>query len=106
MSIPKGRRRVRGVRWGSPLRIVLVAAVFAMVFAGVPVALSRLHAAPAAPAAARPAANPPLSVAWLNRHPQSALDVQGVADVVIDVDTRQVLWQRQPHARRAPASLT
>jgi D-alanyl-D-alanine carboxypeptidase (penicillin-binding protein 5/6) len=45
-------------------------------------------------------------VAWLNRHPQAALDVQGEADVVIDVDTRQVLWQRQPHERRAPASLT
>ena len=94
------------MRWGRPLRIVLLTAVVAVVFAGVPLALASLHAAPAAPAAARPAASPPLSVAWLNRHPQGALEVQGVADVVIDVDTRQVLWQRQPHQRRAPASLT
>jgi D-alanyl-D-alanine carboxypeptidase (penicillin-binding protein 5/6) len=42
---------------------------------------------------------------WLSAHPQPGLQVNGQADVLVDVDRRQVLWQRDPHTPRAPASL-
>jgi D-alanyl-D-alanine carboxypeptidase (penicillin-binding protein 5/6) len=92
---------------------VLVTAVLAVLLATVAAALSGIHpgaraAAQAARAVARSATStaPPVSTTWLGAHPQGALDVHGQADVLIDVDAKQVLWQRQPHALRAPASLT
>jgi D-alanyl-D-alanine carboxypeptidase (penicillin-binding protein 5/6) len=92
---------------------VLVTAVLGLLLATVAAALSGIHpgaraAVQAARAVARSATSspPPVSTAWLGAHPQGALDVHGQADVLIDVDAKQVLWQRQPHALRAPASLT
>jgi D-alanyl-D-alanine carboxypeptidase (penicillin-binding protein 5/6) len=87
---------------------VLATAVLALLLAGVTAAIAGIHPAGAGhvtrAAAAKPA--PPLSTGWLDAHPQPALDVHGTAVVLIDADARQVLWQRQPHERRAPASLT
>jgi D-alanyl-D-alanine carboxypeptidase (penicillin-binding protein 5/6) len=53
----------------------------------------------------RPGAQP-FSEGWLAAHPQPPVDVRGVSAIVVDVDTRQVLWERDPHSVRAPASLT
>ncbi|MGH7777733.1 MAG: D-alanyl-D-alanine carboxypeptidase family protein [Candidatus Dormibacterales bacterium] len=44
--------------------------------------------------------------AWLRRHGQPALDVHAAAAIVVDLDTRTVLWALSPDLRRAPASLT
>jgi D-alanyl-D-alanine carboxypeptidase (penicillin-binding protein 5/6) len=108
MSNSAGRRASvrRTRRDGSPLEVVLATAVLAFVLAGVAAALSSVHPVGPARPAAHPSAAPVLATTWLAAHPQAALDVQGQADVLIDVGTRQVLWQRQPHERRAPASLT
>lgn len=43
---------------------------------------------------------------WLATHGQPPLPVHGQAAYLVDVDTRQVLWQRDPETMRAPASLT
>jgi serine-type D-Ala-D-Ala carboxypeptidase (penicillin-binding protein 5/6) len=109
MSTPSGRRSSTGEtrRGDTPLQVVLITAVVALLLAGVAAALAGIHPARAARAAAhRPASSAPLSTAWLARHPQAALDVRGQAVVLIDVGSGQVLWERQPHQRRAPASLT
>jgi D-alanyl-D-alanine carboxypeptidase len=87
---------------------VLVTAVVAVLLAGVAAALAGIHPDARAARAAAHAAGPtlPISTAWLATHPQGPLDVHGEAAVLIDVDDGQVLWERQPHERRAPASLT
>jgi serine-type D-Ala-D-Ala carboxypeptidase (penicillin-binding protein 5/6) len=109
VSKPSGRGPHRTAHGGgSPLQVVLATAVLALLLAGVTAAIAGIHPAGAGhvtrAAAAKPA--PPLSTGWLDAHPQPALDVHGTAVVLIDADARQVLWQRQPHERRAPASLT
>jgi len=43
---------------------------------------------------------------WLATHGQPALPIHGQAAYLVDLDTRQVLWQRDPETPRAPASLT
>jgi serine-type D-Ala-D-Ala carboxypeptidase (penicillin-binding protein 5/6) len=48
----------------------------------------------------------PLGVDWLARHPPPELDVHAEAAVLVDLDTREVLWARDPHGARPPASLT
>src|SRR5438105_3631851 len=48
----------------------------------------------------------PFSETWLASHPQAPVDVKGESAVLVDVDTHQVLWARDPHSIRAPASLT
>lgn len=60
-----------------------------------------LHAKPAA--AAGPAY---FSTTWLSSHPAPELGVTAQAGILVDLDTRQVLWARAEHAQRAPASLT
>jgi D-alanyl-D-alanine carboxypeptidase len=47
-----------------------------------------------------------LLTTWLARHPQPDLAIKAQAVVLLDVGTRQVLWERDPIGRRAPASLT
>ena len=42
---------------------------------------------------------------WLASHPQPAVDVKGESAILVDVGTHQVLWERDPHSVRAPASL-
>jgi D-alanyl-D-alanine carboxypeptidase (penicillin-binding protein 5/6) len=43
---------------------------------------------------------------WLATHGQPDLPIRGQAIYLVDVDARQVLWQRDPETARAPASLT
>ena len=43
---------------------------------------------------------------WLATHPQPELPVHAQAVYLVDLDTRAVLWQRDPETMRAPASLT
>lgn len=92
--------------------MVLVTALLAVLVAGVAAALSGFRpdakaASSVTSAVVRSASSDsrPVSTSWLDAHPQAALDVHGQADVLVDVDARQVLWQRTPHALRAPASL-
>ncbi len=43
---------------------------------------------------------------WLATHGQPSLPIHGQAAYLVDLDARQVLWQRDPETSRAPASLT
>lgn len=46
------------------------------------------------------------STYWLAVHGQPYLAIHGQAAYLVDVDARQVLWERDPDTSRAPASLT
>jgi D-alanyl-D-alanine carboxypeptidase (penicillin-binding protein 5/6) len=43
---------------------------------------------------------------WLATHPQPYLPIHGQAAYLVDLDSRLVLWARDPESFRAPASLT
>jgi D-alanyl-D-alanine carboxypeptidase (penicillin-binding protein 5/6) len=43
---------------------------------------------------------------WLATHPQPDLPIHGPAAYLVDLDTRMVMWERDPETTRAPASLT
>jgi D-alanyl-D-alanine carboxypeptidase (penicillin-binding protein 5/6) len=43
---------------------------------------------------------------WLATNPQPHLPIHGQAAFLVDLDSRLVLWQRDPETTRAPASLT
>ena len=43
---------------------------------------------------------------WLATHPQPDLSIHGQAAYLVDLDTRMVMWERDPETTRAPASLT
>ncbi|TMD14498.1 MAG: D-alanyl-D-alanine carboxypeptidase [Chloroflexi bacterium] len=43
---------------------------------------------------------------WLATHGQPNLALRSQAAILVDLDTRQVLWSRDPETSRAPASLT
>ena len=43
---------------------------------------------------------------WLATHGQPNLPIRGQAIYLVDLDARQVLWERDPDTSRAPASLT
>jgi serine-type D-Ala-D-Ala carboxypeptidase (penicillin-binding protein 5/6) len=43
---------------------------------------------------------------WLATHGQPDLPIRGQAMYLVDLDARQVLWERDPETSRAPASLT
>jgi D-alanyl-D-alanine carboxypeptidase (penicillin-binding protein 5/6) len=43
---------------------------------------------------------------WMATHGQPALPIHGQAAFLVDLDARQVLWQRDAETSRAPASLT
>lgn len=43
---------------------------------------------------------------WLASNPQPHLTIHGQAAYLVDLDTRTVLWERDPETSRAPASLT
>ena len=63
-----------------------------------------------APATATKASAPTdsfaFSTSWLATHGQPSLPVHGQAAYLVDLDARQVLWQRDADTPRAPASLT
>ena len=46
------------------------------------------------------------STYWLATRGQPNLPIHGQAAYLVDLDARQVLWQRDPETSRAPASLT
>ena len=46
------------------------------------------------------------SMVWLALHPQPTLPIHGQAAYLVDVDSRVVLWAKDPDTSRAPASLT
>jgi D-alanyl-D-alanine carboxypeptidase (penicillin-binding protein 5/6) len=46
------------------------------------------------------------STYWLATHGQPYLPIHGQAAYLVDLDARQVLWERDPETSRAPASLT
>jgi D-alanyl-D-alanine carboxypeptidase len=43
---------------------------------------------------------------WLATNPEPHLPIHGQAAYLVDLDTRLVLWERDPETSRAPASLT
>ena len=43
---------------------------------------------------------------WLATHPQPSLPIHGEAIYLVDLDSRMVLWEKDPETIRAPASLT
>jgi D-alanyl-D-alanine carboxypeptidase (penicillin-binding protein 5/6) len=43
---------------------------------------------------------------WLATHPQPDLPIHGQAAYLVDLDTRMVMWAKDPETMRAPASLT
>jgi len=53
-----------------------------------------------------PPTPPPLPVDWLGQHGQPSLAIAAESAIVVDADTREVMWARDEHARRPPASLT
>jgi D-alanyl-D-alanine carboxypeptidase (penicillin-binding protein 5/6) len=73
------------------------------------VSAARRAAGPRAhPVSVRPDASaPPLTFnrTWLTAHPQPALPVEARSAILVDLDSRQVLWERDADSLRAPASL-
>lgn len=74
---------------------------------------ARLGSTPASTPTPAPSATPapaparsPLSTTWLTTHGQPAYDIKAQAAALVDVDTGQVLWARDPDTPRSPASLT
>lgn len=68
----------------------------------------RSAAAPAPAAVGRALAAAPRAVFgtdWLEGHPAPPLDVDAKSAVLVDADARQVLWERDDHSPRPPASL-
>src|SRR5579875_3017058 len=49
---------------------------------------------------------PPLDETYALEYPQPNLEIHAQSAVLVDLDTLQVLWERDPHSRRAPASRT
>jgi D-alanyl-D-alanine carboxypeptidase (penicillin-binding protein 5/6) len=43
---------------------------------------------------------------WLAAHPQPELPIRAQAAYLVDLDTRMVMWAKDPETTRAPASLT
>jgi serine-type D-Ala-D-Ala carboxypeptidase (penicillin-binding protein 5/6) len=101
-----------GRRWlgGAAALALAGAALGAIHLRGTPPARAAAPAIPAwLPAMAAPEPTPqpaPLGVDWLATHPAPDLDVHAGGAVLLDLDTREVLWARAPHLPRPPASLT
>ncbi len=107
--------------FGRPRRVLagsIVAAVVVALAAGTapwwpsaPWTAHRSAARPAAPSTPQPVptplpAPPPFAETYALEHPRPDLDIHAQSAVLVDLDTLQVLWERDPHAHRAPASLT
>ena len=103
-----------GRRWlGGLAALVLAGAALGAVHLRDDLATARAHGAetiPAwLPAMAAPVAAPergPLGVDWLAMHPAPELGIHADGAVLVDLDTREVVWGRDPHGARPPASLT
>ena len=69
-------------------------------------AATRHRAVAARTAAPKPPPWTPYSQRWVQAHGSPDLGLQAAAGIVVDVDSRQVLWESNAFAQRAPASLT
>lgn len=61
---------------------------------------------PRALAPVAPPTPPPLPIDWLGQHGQPSLAIDAESAIVVDADTKEVMWARDEHSRRPPASLT
>ena len=61
---------------------------------------------PRALAPVAPPTPPPLPIDWLGQHGQPSLAIDAESAIVVDADTKEVMWAREEHSRRPPASLT
>jgi len=50
-------------------------------------------------------APPAFSTDWLGHHPSPDLGVKSESGIVVDLDSKRVVWAREPHSGRPPASL-
>jgi len=48
----------------------------------------------------------PVMVDWLAEHGQPAIAITSESAILVDVDSKEVMWARAEHSRRPPASLT
>ncbi|HEY1420510.1 MAG TPA: D-alanyl-D-alanine carboxypeptidase [Candidatus Dormibacteraeota bacterium] len=106
----RGRQRRRRDRFGFLVAVILIVAAaattgFAAVNRHPPIRLKLAHASTPA-AAAKPGDSFAFSSFWLATHRQPDLPIHGQAAYLVDLDARQVLWQRDAETPRAPASLT
>ncbi len=103
------RRRRERVTFAVSL-IVIVAAIAATVYVArnrtTPFQFELQRASTGAPPAARPFDHFDFSTYWLATHGQPDLPIRGQAIYLVDLDARQVLWERDAETSRAPASLT
>jgi serine-type D-Ala-D-Ala carboxypeptidase (penicillin-binding protein 5/6) len=90
------------------LSLALALAVAAPVVLVVKVARAATPPAHVLRHVAKPAAPlwPAYGFRWVNSHPSPDLGITAAAGILVDLDTRSVLWERDADARRAPASLT
>jgi D-alanyl-D-alanine carboxypeptidase (penicillin-binding protein 5/6) len=104
-----------GRRWlGGLAALVLAGAALGAMHVRADLAPSPAHAAAArvpawlpAMAAPVPAPEPgPLGLGWLAMHAAPDLGIHADGAVLVDLDSREVLWARDPHGGRPPASLT
>ncbi|HKV88065.1 MAG TPA: serine hydrolase [Candidatus Dormibacteraeota bacterium] len=106
----RGRRRRRRDRVAFLTAVALIAAVgvtTTLILTGhrAPISFSLVRGATQAPKAA-PVDGFGFSGYWLATHGQPELPIHGRAALLVDLDAKQVLWQRDPETPRAPASLT
>lgn len=80
-----------------------VASGFALVNHHAPIQVKLERATAAPPASFDPFA---FSNYWLATHAQPSLLIHGEAIYLVDLDTRMVIWEKDPETMRAPASLT
>ncbi|HEV2217253.1 MAG TPA: D-alanyl-D-alanine carboxypeptidase family protein [Candidatus Dormibacteraeota bacterium] len=107
----RGRRRRRR---DSLIAAAVAAVVVTVAVVGFAAALSKhsvvsivFHPSAGAPAPQAAAYDHfDFSVVWLGVHHQPPLAIHGKAAFLVDVDSRVVLWARDPETARAPASLT
>ncbi|HEY7199144.1 MAG TPA: serine hydrolase, partial [Candidatus Dormibacteraeota bacterium] len=101
-------------RWlGVVAAVVVVLAGAAVLGSRIDLGPSAAHASAAVPAwlpalaaPVEPPAAEPLAADWLAMHPAPGLDIHAAGAVLLDLDTREVLWDRDPRVARPPASLT
>jgi D-alanyl-D-alanine carboxypeptidase (penicillin-binding protein 5/6) len=106
----RGRHRRRRDR----LTLVIAAAVVLAAVVTTTAFVAAGHRAPPIKVELQSSTAPPpanfdhfdFSYYWLALHPQPNLRIHAQAVFLVDLDTRMVLWERDPETMRAPASLT
>jgi D-alanyl-D-alanine carboxypeptidase len=101
-------RRRSQLQWLRPGRTHALLLVIALLTGAAALSAAR-QAAPAHQArlAAVPSATPlTFATSWLAAHPSPALPLNARSAILVDVTARQVLWEHDSDAARAPASLT